>query len=83
VWMGIFMVFYSLSNLLVNFFLSIGKVKIVFIPLLAALAQAVIIWFYHNSITQIISVSLFTTFIMFICLSLYTGYNLYHEAKNK
>ncbi|MFA6073832.1 MAG: oligosaccharide flippase family protein [Candidatus Woesearchaeota archaeon] len=81
VWMGMFMIFYSLSNLLVNFFLSIGKVKIVFIPLVGALIQAIIIWFYHNNITNIIHVSLFTTFIMFICLSLYTGYNLYHEAK--
>jgi O-antigen/teichoic acid export membrane protein len=83
VWMGMFMIFYSLSNLLVNFFLSIGKVKIVFIPLVGALIQAVIIWFYHDNITNIIHVSLFTTFIMFICLSLYTGYNLYHESKNK
>jgi len=83
VWMGMFMIFYSLSNLLVNFFLSIGKVKIVFIPLVGALIQAIIIWFYHNNITNIIHVSLFTTFIMFICLSLYTGYNLLYEQKNK
>lgn len=83
VWMGMFMIFYSLSNLLVNFFLSIGKVKIVFIPLFAALIQAIIIWFYHDNIGSIIHVSLFTTFIMFICLSVYTGYNLLYEGKNK
>lgn len=83
VWMGIFMLFYTLSNLLVNFFLSIGKVRIVIVPLIAALVQAGIIWFYHNSITQVIFISLFVTLAMFICLSVYSGYNLYYETKNK
>ena len=81
--MGIFMLFYTLSHLLVNFFLSIGKVGIVSIPLLAAFVQAGIIWFYHNNITQIIHASLFATFAMFICLLVYTGYNLYNEQKSK
>lgn len=81
--MGIFMLFYTLSHLIVNFFLSIGKIKIVFIPLLAALIQVVIIWFNHNSINQIVKVSLSVTVLMFICLSLYTGYNFIYATKNK
>lgn len=83
VWMGIFMLFYTLSNLLVNFFLSIGKVKIVVIPLFAALGQIGFIWFNHDSITQIIQVSLFVSFLMFICLAAFTGYNLVYEKKDK
>lgn len=82
VWMGVFILFYTLSNLLVNFFLSIGNVRIVLIPLLASVVQAVVIWFYHGSITEIIHSSLFVTLAMFICLSVYTGYNLYNEQKN-
>ncbi|MBL7036455.1 oligosaccharide flippase family protein [Candidatus Microgenomates bacterium] len=82
VWMGAFMLFYTLSNLLVNFFLSIGKVRIVFVPLLAALAQVGLIWLYHGSITQVIQISLCVTFAMFICLATYTGYNLVYETKN-
>lgn len=83
VWMGVFILFYTLSNLLVNFFLSIGNVKIVLIPLFASIVQAVVIWFYHGSITEIIQSSLFVTLAMFICLSVYTGYNLLYEEKNK
>jgi len=82
VWMACFILFYTLSNLLVNFFLSIGKVKVVVLPLIFAIAQGVIIWFYHKNITEIIHVSLFTTLALFICLSLYTGYNLLYEEKN-
>ena len=83
IWMGIFMLFYSLSNLLVNFYLSIGNTKIVYIPIVSAFVQVLIIWFYHNSITQILQVSLIVTLCMFICLSVYTGYNLYNEQKDK
>jgi len=82
VWMGFFMLFYTLSNLLVNFYLSIGKVKIVILPLFSALTQAIIIWFYHDSVTEIIHVSLFTTLGLLICLGFYCGYNLlYDEGK--
>lgn len=83
IWMGVFMLFYTLSNLLVNFYLSIGNTKIVYIPLVAAILQVVMIWIYHTSITQILHVSLFVSIAMFICLSVYTGYNLYNDAKNE
>ena len=83
VWMASFILFYTLSNLLVNFFLSIGKVKVVVLPLIAAIVQGITIWFYHKNITEIIHVSLFTTLTLFICLSFYTGYNLIYEEKNK
>lgn len=81
--MGIFMLFYTQSHLIVNFFLSIGKIRIVIIPLLAALIQIVIIWFNHYSINQIVKVSLTVTVLMFICLSLYTIYNFVYATKNK
>ncbi len=81
IWMGIFMTFYSLSNLVVNFYLSIGNTKVVYIPLLAAIAQIVSIWFYHNSITQVLHSSLYVTAGMFLCLVTFTGYNLFAENR--
>lgn len=81
VWMGFFMLFYTLSNLLVNFFLSIGNTKIVIVPLMAAIIQAVVIWLDHGSITTIIHNSLFITLVMFVCLLIFTIYNLYNERK--
>ena len=83
VWMGIFILFYTLSNLLVNFFLSMGKLVAVIFPLVAAIVQAILIWFNHENITEVIQISLFVTLAMFICLSLYTGYNLIYESKDK
>lgn len=83
IWMGIFMLFYTLSNLLVNFYLSIGNTKIVYIPLLAAILQVIIIWFYHSNIIEILHVSLFVTLGMFLSLVVFTGYNFYNESKNK
>ena len=81
VWMGFFILFYTLSNLIVNFFLSIGKLKIVIIPILAALIQILVIWTNHDSITEIIQISFYTTLTMFILLIGYTGYNLIYEPK--
>jgi O-antigen/teichoic acid export membrane protein len=80
VWMGMFMFFYSLSFLLVNFSLSLGKVKIVWLPLVAALAQIPALWFFHGNILQIIQISLTLSVLMFFGLVVSLGYNrLKHE----
>lgn len=83
VWMGVFMLFYTLSFLLVNFNLSVGKVKIVMFPLVAAITQIWIIWFRHENIGQVIQVSFLVCLIMFVCLAIYTGYNLIYDAKKR
>ena len=57
-WFAVFISFYSLNNLLVNFFLSVGRVKMSWLPLVAAGLQAGLIWLFHQSINQIIRVSL-------------------------
>ncbi|QQG47055.1 MAG: oligosaccharide flippase family protein [Candidatus Woesebacteria bacterium] len=86
VWMGAFIAFYTIANLLTNFFLSIDKLKIVLVPLFFAILQIILIWFYHNSILQVIQVSLIE--MIFLCLILFTYlvYNrlsLTNEAKAK
>lgn len=75
VWMGLFMLFYSLSYLLVNYALSLGESKAVYFPLAAALAQALLIWLFHDSILQVIQISLSLAAVMFIFLGAYLGYN--------
>ena len=82
VWMGIFILFYTLSYILVNFYLSLGKVKIVVFPLLVSLIQIPAIWIFHKSILQIIQISLFLSVILFLMLSAYLGYN-YLTIKNE
>lgn len=54
---SLFLGFYSLSALVANFFLSIGKNKTVIIPLVACLVQAVSILFFHQNLRQIAWIS--------------------------
>lgn len=56
---ALFMSFYSLSYILVNFSLSIGRVKVVFLPVMAAILQVAMILLFHKSLVQIVGVSIF------------------------
>jgi len=75
VWMGIFILFYTLSYLLVNYSLSLGDSKTVYFPFLAAALQAPLIWFFHGSILQVVQISLVLALAMFVFLTVYLGYN--------
>lgn len=79
VWMGIFISFYSLTSLLVNYSLSLGSYKIILFPLLGAIAQIPLIWIWHSSLLEVIQVSLGVTSVMFLSSCLYVGYNRLHE----
>ena len=72
--LGIFAVFmslYSLISLLTNFYLSLKR-TVVAIPIcLVALLQGGIIWLYHDSFMQVISISLWLMLLLLIGLLLY------------
>lgn len=72
--LGIFAIFiglYSLTNLLVNYFLSIGKVKLSLLPLAAAGLQILLIFLIHQNLRQIIVVSIFVSALLLTALLLY------------
>lgn len=71
---SIFMVIFTLDSLLINFYLSLGKTKIVALPLIAAFLQAIGIWFYHFSILSVITVSIVVTSLLLTSLLLYFVY---------
>ena len=75
VWMGIFILFYTLSNLLVNFALSLGKTRVTLFPFIAAILQVAFLWVWHKNLHQVITVSLFLTITLFFVLVFYLGYN--------
>lgn len=75
VWMGIFISIYSLTNLLVNYALSLGNSKVIIFPLLGAAAQIVSIWIWHGSLLTVIQVSLIVTALMFFGSLGYLSYN--------
>lgn len=71
---GIFLSLYSFSFLLVNFSLSVNRTKAVVFPLLASIAQIVLISIFHTSLFQIIKVSIFVTSLLLLSLVLYYYY---------
>lgn len=74
VWMGLFITVYTLSYLLVNFLLSLGRTKIVSIPIIVAILQIVAIWFFHETVLQVIQVSLLSVLFMFFGVGSYLVY---------
>lgn len=83
VWMGIFISIYTIASLLTNFFLSIGKVQIIVLPITAAIAQIATIWFMHESLLQVIQVSTVIMIALCLALSLYLVYNSSNRGYGK
>ena len=75
VWFGIFISLFTLSSLIVSFNLSLGKTRVVILPLLAALAQIIFIWIYHQSIFQVVLVSVITNALLLLTLLIYSIYS--------
>ena len=81
VWMGVFVSLLTLNYLVVNFLLSIGRVKVVILPFVASLAQFVGIVVWHKSILGVIQVSIVTSISLMIFLFLYLGIMKYRLRK--
>lgn len=68
---GVFLTIYSVNNVFINFFVSIGKTLISVLALFWAIAQIVLIFIFHENFTQIIYVSILTSILLLVCLVLY------------
>lgn len=74
VWIGLFMAIFSLGSLIAGFYLSKGDTRIWILVLLAALGQALGIWFFHSSIFQVITVNIISASFLLVSLLIYFGY---------
>lgn len=79
-WFGVFMGLLSLAMLFTQFYLSIGKTKIVWLFVVAAVLQAVLIWFIHPDLLTVIQISIASTALLVLSLLVYF---LYHHGKEK
>jgi len=68
---AVFISLYSLSALLVNFYLSVSENKTVIFPVIAAVSQVIIISLYHESIEQIILINIMLLFLLLLGLTIY------------
>lgn len=75
VWFGVFITFYTLSSLITSFFLSLGKTWVVILTLVSGLCQICGIWFFHNSLSDVITVSIISSGLLFISLCIYLIYD--------
>src|SRR6185437_4102809 len=54
---GLTISFYAVLTIMTNYFLSVKKTKIAFPLFIGAFLQAILIWFYHASLFQVILIS--------------------------
>lgn len=74
VFFGLFMSLFTFVTLLINYSLSLGKTKVVFLPLLAALMQIIIISIFHQSLFSVIAVSVVVITLLLISLLIYLSF---------
>lgn len=71
---AIFMSLYTLGSLVISFQLSINNTSVVILPALAAMLQFAGIWFFHNSLYQVIMVSIVISALLLLMLFVYFAY---------
>lgn len=71
---GVFVSLYTLSFILINFYLSIKKTNVYIPVLIGAGAQSILIYIMHDSFAQIIWISLIIIFVLNIVLLIYYPY---------
>ncbi|EKD95929.1 MAG: capsular polysaccharide biosynthesis protein [uncultured bacterium] len=74
VWFGVFITLFSFSSLLINYSLSLGKTRVVLLPLIAAFAQIILISFFHQSLFMVILASTVVTALLLAGLLIYSIY---------
>lgn len=72
VWFGIFISLFTLAFLLVNYCLSLGKTTVVIFPAVAAIAQVIAIFFFHETIFTVILISIIVTALLLLALIIYS-----------
>ena len=68
---GLFISSYCFLSILSMFYLSIKKTKVYLPVLLSAFLQVLLIWFFHESFIQVITISLITSLLALVALLLY------------
>lgn len=68
---SIFLTFYTLANVLANYFLSIGKGVVSWFMIMTAAGQAILIVLYHQSLFEVIYSSIFASLLLLIALLIY------------
>lgn len=74
VWFGFFIALFTLSSLLVNYSLSLGRNKVVLLPLCAAILQVIAILLFHQTLYIVVLISTFVSALLLVSLLIYSSY---------
>lgn len=74
-WFGVFMGLLAVATHLVQFYLSVGKTRIVYLFVLAAFLQIVLIWFIHPSLLTVVQLSILSAALLLVGLLVYFPYH--------
>ena len=74
-WFGIFMAFFTLASLIINYTLSLGRTRVVIFPAIAAVFQVVLIWFFHDSLFSVVLISILVSALLLVALLIYSIYS--------
>ena len=84
IWFGIFITLYTITSLIISFYLSIDKTKVVILPLIFAVFQVIGIYMFHNTILEVVKISILATSLLLLSLFIYFVYGIKKlEAKIK
>lgn len=72
VWYGVFITLYTLCSLFVSYYLSLNRVSVVVLPFIAAIAQIIGIWFFHQSLYTVILISIIISALLLLSLLIYS-----------
>lgn len=72
---GVFITIFTLANLFAAFYMSIEKTKVAFLTFVFALIQIFGIYLYHDSVTSVINISIYSSTLLLIFLSVYFIYS--------
>lgn len=74
-WFGVFMGLVAFAMLLIQFYLSVGKTRIVWLFVLGAILQIVLIWFIHPDLLTVIKLSILSAALLVFSLLVYFPYH--------
>ncbi len=74
VWFGVYITLFTLSALLINYSLSLGRTKVVFFPTIAAILQIILISLFHGNIFEVVFISGVVNTLLLSFLLIYSIY---------
>lgn len=69
---GVFITLFTLSSLLINFNLSLGRIRVVLFSLVASICQVLLIWLFHKDLFTVILISITITALLLLILLIYS-----------